>query len=244
MTCRAASWIWDNEAGYVCQNCGGLEFFDVSQPTKMETSTGVWMYVPHSPSSAAGSPDEDSKRCQGSLSDSPGRSPKDVRNDQRLFGAPKPFPGPPPSHADSEWAESETVTHDPVIDPDDSLSGGRRRRRRRGGSRGSASEIGQHHADLPDDAVPCNDPSERAQHATPSSSNEMLSVMRQLLCEKKYKHGSEASWNTQRGPAPGVRWRGGAAPAPPKWTYQQSDLRAFPSTSARCRLGCFKLRTI
>jgi hypothetical protein len=72
----------------------------------------------------------------------------------------------------------------------------------------------------------------------------MLSVMRQLLGEKKYKHGSEASWNTQRGPAPGVRWRGGAAPAPPKWTYQQSDLRAFPSTSARCRLGCFKLRTI
>ena len=89
MTCRAASWIWDNEVGYVCQNCGGLEFFDVSQPTKMETSTGVWMYVPHSPSSAVGSPDEDSKRCQGSLSDSPGRSPKDVRNDQRLFGDPE-----------------------------------------------------------------------------------------------------------------------------------------------------------
>ena len=89
MTCRAASWIWDNEVGYVCQNCGGLEFFDVSQPTKMETSTGVWMYVPHSPSSAVGSPDEDSQRCQGSLSDSPGRSPKDVRNDQRLFGDPE-----------------------------------------------------------------------------------------------------------------------------------------------------------
>ena len=195
MTCRSASWIWDDEIGYACQNCGGREFFDVTQPTKMETSTGVWMYVPHSPSSAVGSPDEDSKRFQGSPSDSPGRSPN-VLHDKRLFREPKPSPCPSSGHADSERAESETATHDPVIDPDASLSGGRRRRRRRGGSRGSASETGQHHADLPDDAAHCNDPSARAQLATPSSSNEMLAVMRQLLDERTSKGKSDSTWTT------------------------------------------------
>lgn len=50
--------------------------------------------------------------------------------------------------------------------------------------------------------------------------------MRQLLQERK-RDDSASSWNSQRGPAPGVRWRGGSAPQPPKWNYQPNDLRAF-----------------
>ena len=65
----------------------------------------------------------------------------------------------------------------------------------------------------------------------------MLDVMRQLLHEKRStaKTGSKASWNSMRGPAPGVRWRGGAPPLPPKWIYQQSDLRAFAKYERKVR---------
>jgi hypothetical protein len=52
--------------------------------------------------------------------------------------------------------------------------------------------------------------------------------MKQLLSDQKKRYdGSESSWTSARGPAPGVRWRGGTAPTPPTWQYQQNDLRAF-----------------
>ena len=61
-----------------------------------------------------------------------------------------------------------------------------------------------------------------------SANGELLNVMRQLLNDRKKKDtDSESSWNSARGPARGVRWRGGTPPQPPRWQYQQNDLRAF-----------------
>jgi hypothetical protein len=38
----------------------------------------------------------------------------------------------------------------------------------------------------------------------------LLNVMKQLLSDQKKRYdGSESSWTSARGPAPGVRWRGG-----------------------------------
>ena len=36
-----------------------------------------------------------------------------------------------------------------------------------------------------------------------------------------------ADWNNKKGPMPGVKYRGGAPPQPPAWTYSRDDLRAF-----------------
>ena len=36
-----------------------------------------------------------------------------------------------------------------------------------------------------------------------------------------------ADWNNKKGPMPGVKYRGGAPPPPPMWTYSKDDLRSF-----------------
>ena len=53
LVCRSAAWSWDYEMGfYKCSQCGSCDFYDENRPTKLETLSGTWMYVPHSPSSA------------------------------------------------------------------------------------------------------------------------------------------------------------------------------------------------
>ena len=53
LVCRSAAWSWDYEMGfYKCSQCGSCDFYDENRPTKLETQSGTWMYVPHSPSSA------------------------------------------------------------------------------------------------------------------------------------------------------------------------------------------------
>lgn len=224
LSCHSAAWRWDDEKGYTCPTCGGCEYFNVSQPTKLETPTGTWMYVPHGPDSvASGSGDASS-------------SPTPV-NRRSGFGGPKLFHGYPPGDAHgggSERAESEAPTFDPIVNPDEPIPGGRRRRRR-GGSQVSEPADALHGPVLPDAAVQRDDPAELYQRH--GHGDDMLDVMRQLLHEKRStaKTGSEASWNSMRGPAPGVRWRGGAPPLPPKWIYQQSDLRAFAKYERKVR---------
>ena len=43
----------------------------------------------------------------------------------------------------------------------------------------------------------------------------------------KSSEGS-SSWNSQKGPERGVRYRSGAPPPPPAWKYAKDDLRSFP----------------
>ena len=37
----------------------------------------------------------------------------------------------------------------------------------------------------------------------------------------------EGDWTIQKGPSPGVKYRGGTPPSPPVWNYARDDLRAF-----------------
>ena len=115
----------------------------------------------------------------------------------------------------------QATTADPIVDPDQF---GRRRRRRRGSS--SAS-----HGPVRAPLDPVGVSADSSAQFRGDGNSELLSVMKQLLSDKKKKKkkkydGRESSWTSARGPAPGVRWRGGAAPTPPKLQYQQNDLRA------------------
>ena len=55
--------------------------------------------------------------------------------------------------------------------------------------------------------------------------SDLLQVLRQLLDDKR--GDSTSSWNSRKGPAPGLKWRGGTSPQPPKWQFASTDLRAF-----------------
>ena len=41
------------------------------------------------------------------------------------------------------------------------------------------------------------------------------------------KNAEEKPWSIRKGPAPGLKHRGGTPPAPPQWTYNKGDLQAF-----------------
>ena len=50
------------------------------------------------------------------------------------------------------------------------------------------------------------------------------------------ERSSHPSWDERKGPAPGIRWRGGKPPEPPAYEHQPRDLRSFPRWERRIRL--------
>ncbi|CAK8987305.1 unnamed protein product [Durusdinium trenchii] len=40
-------------------------------------------------------------------------------------------------------------------------------------------------------------------------------------------NSSPTSWNSKKGPMPGVKWKSGQPPAVPQWKYDQNDMRAY-----------------
>ena len=61
--CHTSAWVYDDERGYLCQQCGGSEFFNVHRPTKLELPTGTWMYVPNRNDSAGSDNLSGEARC-------------------------------------------------------------------------------------------------------------------------------------------------------------------------------------
>lgn len=167
------------------------------------------MDVPHRTSSmSADGESPHGSDDHGSVEHSPSKS---------LAATRRGFPDVCSSGSFSERAESEAPTADPIVDPEQFGP----RRRRRGSSSASHGPV---HA--PPDRLR-GSPDSNAQLQGDGNA-ELLNVMKQLLSDQKKRYdGSESSWTSARGPAPGVRWRGGTAPTPPTWQYQQNDLRAF-----------------
>ena len=53
---------------------------------------------------------------------------------------------------------------------------------------------------------------------------------------KASRKSSETDWDPRKGPAPGIRWRSGAPPAPPPYEHNPRDLRSFPRWERRLKL--------
>lgn len=68
------------------------------------------------------------------------------------------------------------------------------------------------------------------------SESELLKVLKQLLRDKGAAESGAWPWPSIKGPAPGVRFRGGAPPQPPKWRYQSTDLCAVAKYEKRVRV--------
>ena len=195
----------------------------VTQPARHETDDGAWVYVPRFSARSASdpSPSPKSQHDAGSTHGSPHGTKQAVN----------PEPSDPPDWF-YEGAESETPTHDTLVDPDGSSRSSRRRRARRA--------AGRQPSGTPEVATgSAVDNKEQSAHVGTSSS-ELPTVMRQLLSEKKdtksKDSNSTSSWTSRKGPEPGIKWRGGTPPAPPTWKYNASDLRAFSRWERRVQM--------
>ena len=157
------------------------------------------------------------------------RQPQPQRQHQRH--------GPPaddPSEISfGEFVESEVPTEDPVVDvtPIASDRGPPRRNRRRG-RRGQIQIPGPPLAPVeehPNRDAEVDQPRPNTGSSHPSSGARNSGPMPD-------PSSSTSSWNSLRGPRPGVKFRGGMAPQPPTWQYEKGDLRAFRKWEKRVEM--------
>ena len=187
---RADDWTVDADGSYYCISCGGTEFLNSGEPAKLETATGTWMF-PTEP-----------VLCQLMV------NPHMVlmlmvRLNIHLLKA------------------LQLLVEDfPMcVAPGVSRSVLKVRRPRQ------IQLSILRSSDRDDDVVEAPSASHGPVHAPPDGlrgspdSNaqlqgdgnaELLNVMKQLLSDQKKRYdGSESSWTSARGRAPGMRWRGG-----------------------------------
>ena len=216
VTCQHTGWDWDDEQ-YRCRQCGSTRFFDTSRPFRVDMADGIWVFEPRTPDQSPGSSPQSFDRSAAGRDEAPhhttGRSPPEPNDDGHWN--------------EGEYAESERLTNDPTVDPDASDFGGRRRRRRRRAS--SEQKTTTPTTSSPNQQVGMTD---------------LVNVMKQLVGDRQNKHdtSSVASWNSRRGPEPGMKWRGGTPPSPPLWKYSSSDLRAFSRWEKKIRIWQLQVR--
>jgi hypothetical protein len=127
-----------------------------------------------------------------------------------------------------------------------------RRRRRVGGSNPGDPDDGDDGREWAESEVPTLDP---PMDVTPAGSNAannrgnhqnggdpiaaLTDALRQLTRDNDRGRGpstSTDSWVSAMGPQRGVKFRGGAPPVPPSWSYNSSDLRAYEKFEKKVRI--------
>ena len=222
------------EDKWICLVCRSLEFYNSAEPNRRETPEGCWTYIPRLTTSPPPSP-------------SPSHSP-----DFDLFGpAEMTDPGEPEQHnigsspggppdegRPRENPESETSTHDPSVDPDTGLPLNRRRRRQRRNAGRRAIDGQEPEVNMPPGL------------STPAvADDKIIAALRQLLGEQQNRNKSdnsvrtEQSYDSRKGPAPGVKFRGGTPPAPPQWRGSSQDLRAFSRWERRIEVWMLQIKS-
>ncbi|CAE7766941.1 unnamed protein product [Symbiodinium sp. CCMP2592] len=210
--CASTDCAWDRwRDNWFCLQCGSSELYDANQPATLETEQGVWTYRPHRTGSAAASP------SSSVSSVSPLRRGKG-RGTQRRH------PGDPSDSGDGDEgrAESEAPTNDPVVTPSSASSVTGKSEARANDYLSRRQRRAQRAQSLRTPQAAQTDAEEDRQ---PVGDSSVLRGLRQALRNKS--HSDTDSWNSKKGPERGIKWRGGAPPPPPKWTYAKDDLRAF-----------------
>ena len=223
---HAHTWNVDRET-WVCDRCHASNFHDLRQPTRRETPTGTWVYVPHGQPEVYGEGNSNRLRRRRQ------------RRSRRLRHGPPDDP-PDDDYGQEEQAESEVLTHDPVVEVSTHLPTPPRTAsmppRHVGPHRRAAqSPRGQ---DAPEQAPPVS------QAAATDPVERLANVLTAALTGNK-KHGSSSStdsWISAKGPQPGVKFRGGAAPAPPSWSYAPNDIRAYERYERKVRMWQLQAR--
>ena len=187
--------------GWGCVRCGSRDFYDPMAPLRSVTATGTWMYMPRS------SHDHVLNSPPSSRSSQTSRKRRRRKN-----------PGPPTDGAASEFPESEPMTHDPCVEPNEVSGDLPPRPNQCVQSEHQGRPVQRRGPDHLGHSGPRQGPGRSPQNSlgpyVPSNAKDKSSV-------------DDADWNSRKGPEPGVRWRTGQAPAPPIWKYESNDLRAY-----------------
>ena len=188
--------------GWVCSQCGSDRFYRTNGTAEKTNDQGTWRFLPF-----------------GAEGVQPSRSRR--RRRRRASG---PDPSDPFGFDLGETAESEVMTNDPEIDPEDDMARGPQGRpgrplhvppppQPRSGQEGPRALLhGKGKGRQPSDGGSAG-----------SSDGQLLSALRKLVAKKD----DDSEWSAMSGPQRGVRWRGGAPPSPPTWRYDKDDLRAY-----------------
>ena len=227
MRCDSDRFSW-HEQQWTCSDCAGIEFYNSAEPTRRETPEGCWTYVPRLVSN---SPSPSSSPSNAASFDLFGPAPGEMTDP----GGVDPSVPSEGGHS-REGAESEILTNDPSVDPDTGLPLNRRRRRQRRLAEKRAMDGREPEVSsppgLPNPAV--------------AEDGQILSALRQLLAERKKTDGgstrSDATFDSRKGPAPGVRFRGGTPPSPPQWRGSAQDLRAFSRWERRVEVWKLQIK--
>ena len=221
------------DGNWSCADCGSLDYYRVSEQTWRRTGFGTWMFFPEGQEPpppwlratvTAETADSDQQPSGTPAAPSEARPAESAaarrRRRRRRQGPLDPEGGDWP-----EQAESETLTNDSVVTvssrpprprPDSQLPGpGLVDLRRPAAPDGLPVEPDQDHF--------------RGQPA----------ALEDAMTPRKAKKGTSSttpSWTSRMGPERGVKWRSGAPPQPPKWTYEKEDLRAFSKYERKVRL--------
>eukprot|EP00435_Cladocopium_sp_Y103_P063501 s670_g25.t1 len=214
-TCHHDVFVWSFD-DWMCDQCGSRDYYDAAASLRRETEDGVWLFMPR-----RGNNESYGLDTQADCSAEHGAS---NNNRSGISGAPwwSADHGPPyndPGHEGREQAESETVTNDPVVDPDEPLHRRRRNRRSRRSRRSQGSE--QQVQDVLEDPML---PADALLAQRPQDDADDSDVARAIA---KVSKSSSTSWNSRLGPEKGVKYRSGMPPQPPAWRYNREDLRSF-----------------
>ena len=231
--CRSPNWRWMD--GYRCEDCGCIELFEFYDDRQQQRSMdGSWIFVP-----------------SGASVPHPGGLTADA---SRVVPGPPSSPSTR-SFLVERSAESETPTTDTCVNPDTMQPLSRKRRkmmRERDAPMGSADSARAQYNNKrqPDTGVAAgfqpdlgatatggqkfsggsagnNDGLRAASGNKPGSPSDWNEILKQTLNEFAPKDSKDKDWSIMKGPQPGIKYRGGAAPQPPAWRYAKDDLRAF-----------------
>ena len=201
LTCDSGECSWA-DGGWRCSQCGSTKFYRTNAAVEKNNEQGIWRFLPF-----------------GAEGVQPSRSRR--RRRRRANG---PDPSDPFGFDLGETAESEVMTNDPEIDPEDDMARGPQGRsgrplhvppppQPRSGQEGPRALLhGKGKGRQPSDGGSAG-----------SSDGQLLSALRKLVAKKD----DDSEWSAMSGPQRGVRWRGGAPPLPPTWRYDKDDLRAY-----------------
>ena len=237
------------ENGWKCSSCGSADYHNVRYPTKTVTPTGTWMFVPHT---AGSSPSSAPSRAS--------RRPRRKKNKQRTSDSPPDGGDDFDLEESYERAESEALTHDPVVEPSPAPS-----------RTGKAP-----HAGPPGPSKPGQGPKKPTGPGLPPDLREPVHapvtgkagprlprpavLPRQVDSALSDLHGTNmsftggqkkkdddsdktgASWNSRKGPEPGIKWKTGQYPPVPLWKYDASDLRAFAKYKKKIEIWQLQMR--
>ena len=212
--CDSSECTW-RDSSWSCRKCGGMDFYRTNSPFKKVNQQGTWMFVPfggHAGPEGSPSPHGYDRPAVG--------SGNRRRRRRRHHGG-----GPPGDPGDSEAAESEALTNDPVIEPPPEVQAPRLQH-----ARPKAAAERPVGGDLPR-GVAFGGGASR-----PGSSDRQDPLLRALKELVQSRDAGDDEWSLSKGPTRGVRWRTGAYPSPPVWKYETNDVRAFPKFEKKIRI--------